>query len=91
MLLPAMLAGCTLMLDIEARRSRIKMIVAANKEVDSSKREESKIRRDKTRRAIVAISTRIIELSSELLFSPDSLLYQAIICGKYDSRSTFYR
>jgi hypothetical protein len=38
------------MLDREAWRSRIKMIVAANKEVDSSKREDSK-----TRRAIVVI------------------------------------
>jgi hypothetical protein len=31
-----------LMLDSEAWRSRIKMVVAANKEVDSSKREDSK-------------------------------------------------
>jgi hypothetical protein len=44
-----------LMLDREARRSRIKMIVAVNKEVDSSKREDGKIRRIKTRRAIVVI------------------------------------
>jgi hypothetical protein len=33
------------MLDREAWRSRIKMIVAAKKEVDSGKREDSKIRR----------------------------------------------
>jgi hypothetical protein len=33
-----------LMLDWEAWRSRMKMIVAANKEIDSSKREDSKIR-----------------------------------------------
>jgi hypothetical protein len=38
-----------------AWRSRIKMIVAANKEEDSSKREERKIRCIKTRRAIVVI------------------------------------
>jgi hypothetical protein len=44
-----------LMLDREAWRSRIKMIVAANKEVDSSKREESKIRRINTRSAIIVI------------------------------------
>jgi hypothetical protein len=41
-----------LMLDREAWRSRIKMIVAANKEVDSDKREDRKIRCIKTRRAI---------------------------------------
>jgi hypothetical protein len=35
--------------DRESWRGRIKMMVAANKEVDSSKREDSKIRRDKTR------------------------------------------
>jgi hypothetical protein len=39
-----------LMLDREAWRSRIKMIVALNKQVDSSK-----IRRCKTRSAIVVI------------------------------------
>jgi hypothetical protein len=38
-----------LMLDREEWRSRIKMIVAANKEVDSSKREDSKIRRITTK------------------------------------------
>jgi hypothetical protein len=44
------------MLDREqAWRSRIKMIVAANKEVDSSKREESEIRRVKTRSAIIVV------------------------------------
>jgi hypothetical protein len=44
------------MLDREAWRSRIKMIVAANKEVDSSKRGDTrKIRRIKTRSAIVVI------------------------------------
>jgi hypothetical protein len=43
------------MLDREPWRSRIKMIVAANKEVDSSKREDSKIRRIKTGSAIVVI------------------------------------
>jgi hypothetical protein len=42
-----------LMLDREAWRSRIKMIVAANKEVDSSNREDSRIRPIKTRSAIV--------------------------------------
>jgi hypothetical protein len=41
------------MLDREAWRSRIKMIVAANKEADSSKREDKKIKGIKTRRAIV--------------------------------------
>jgi thiamine biosynthesis lipoprotein ApbE len=44
-----------LMLDREEWRSRIEMIVAANKEVDSSKREDSKIRRINTRTAIVVI------------------------------------
>jgi hypothetical protein len=44
-----------LMLDREAWRSRIKMILAVNKVVDSSKREDSKIRRVKTRSAIVDI------------------------------------
>jgi thiamine biosynthesis lipoprotein ApbE len=45
-----------LMLDREEWRSRIKMIVAANKEVDSSKREDSKIRRiNTTRSAIIVI------------------------------------
>jgi hypothetical protein len=44
-----------LMLDWEAWRSMIKMIVAASKEVDSSKREDRTIRRIKTRRAIVVI------------------------------------
>jgi hypothetical protein len=44
-----------LMLDREARRSRIKMIVAANKEVDSTKREHRKIKYIKTRSAIVVI------------------------------------
>jgi hypothetical protein len=43
------------MLDREAWRSRIKVIVAANKEVDSGKREDRKIRRIKTRSAIVVI------------------------------------
>jgi hypothetical protein len=46
---------CKLMLDREEWRSKIKMIVAANKEVDSSKREDRKIRRGKTRSAIVVI------------------------------------
>jgi hypothetical protein len=44
-----------LMLDRDAWWSRIKMIVAANKEVDSSKREDRKIRRVKTNSAIVVI------------------------------------
>jgi hypothetical protein len=44
-----------LTLDRKARRSRIKMIVAKNKEVDSSKREYRKIRCIKTRSAIVVI------------------------------------
>jgi hypothetical protein len=44
-----------LMLDREAWRSRIKLIVAASKEVDSIKREDSKIRCIKTRSAIVVI------------------------------------
>jgi flagellar biosynthesis regulator FlbT len=44
-----------LMLDREAWRSRMKMIVAANKEVDSIKSEESKIKCIKTRSAIVVI------------------------------------
>jgi nuclear transport factor 2 (NTF2) superfamily protein len=44
-----------LMLDEEGWRSRIKMMVAVNKEVDSSLREESKIRRVKTRGAIIVI------------------------------------
>jgi hypothetical protein len=44
-----------LMLDSEARRSRIKMIVAKNKEVDSSKREDRKIKCIRTRIAIVVI------------------------------------
>jgi hypothetical protein len=46
-----------LMLDRDAwRGSRIKMIVAKNKKVDcSSKREDSKIRRIKTRSATVVI------------------------------------
>jgi hypothetical protein len=45
-----------LIVDREAWRSRIKMIVAAaNKEVDSSTREDIKIRCIKTRSAIVVI------------------------------------
>jgi hypothetical protein len=44
-----------LMLDREVWRSRIKMIVAKNKEVDSSKGEDSKIRRINTRSAIIVI------------------------------------
>jgi hypothetical protein len=44
-----------LMLDREAWRSRIKMIVAANKEVDSISRADRKIRCIKTRSAIVVI------------------------------------
>jgi hypothetical protein len=44
-----------LMLDREAWRCRIKMIVAANKEIDLSKREDRKIRRIKTRSAVVVI------------------------------------
>jgi hypothetical protein len=51
-----------LMLDREAWRSRIKMVVAKNKEVDSSKREESSIRRINTRSAIVVIKYSLIEL-----------------------------
>jgi hypothetical protein len=45
----------TLLLDREAWRSRIKMIVAKSKEADSSKREGSRIRRINTRSAIVVI------------------------------------
>jgi disulfide oxidoreductase YuzD len=41
-----------LMLDREVWRSRIKMIVEANKEVNSSKRDERKIKCIKTRSAI---------------------------------------
>jgi hypothetical protein len=44
-----------LMLDREEWRSKIKMIVAVNKEEDSSKRENSKIRRINTRSAIIVI------------------------------------
>jgi hypothetical protein len=44
-----------LMLDREAWRSRIKMIVAKNKEVDSIKREDRRTRCIKTRSAIVVI------------------------------------
>jgi hypothetical protein len=45
-----------LILDRDAWRCRIKMIVAANKEVDCRKREDdSKIRRIKTRCAIVVV------------------------------------
>jgi hypothetical protein len=44
-----------LMLDREAWRSRIKLTVAVNKEVDSSKRENRKIKCIKTRSAIVVI------------------------------------
>jgi hypothetical protein len=43
------------MLDREEWRSKIKMIVAVNNEVDSSKREDRKIKCIKTRSAIVAI------------------------------------
>jgi hypothetical protein len=43
------------MLDRKAWRGRIKIMVAANKEVDSSFREDSAIRRGKTRSAIVVI------------------------------------
>jgi fructose-specific phosphotransferase system component IIB len=44
------------MLDREASwRSRSKVIVAKNKEVDSSKREDSKIMRINTRSAVVVI------------------------------------
>jgi hypothetical protein len=43
------------MLDREAWRSRIKMIAAVNKEVDSSKREDRKIKCIKTKSAIVVI------------------------------------
>jgi hypothetical protein len=48
-----------LVLDREAWRSRIKMIVAVNKEVDSSTREDRKIRCIKTRSAIVIILSRL--------------------------------
>jgi hypothetical protein len=41
-----------LMLNREAWRSRIKMIVAENEEVDSSKIEDSRIRHDKTRSTV---------------------------------------
>jgi hypothetical protein len=43
------------------------MIVAANKEVDSSKREESKIKRAKTRSAVVVIYYNLIQLRDILL------------------------
>jgi hypothetical protein len=45
-----------LSLDRKAWRSKIKMIVAVNKEVDSSKRDGRKIRHIKTRSAIVVFS-----------------------------------
>jgi hypothetical protein len=48
---------CKLMLDRKAWRSRIKMIAAANKEVDFSKRKDSKIRHGKTRIVIVVLSS----------------------------------
>jgi hypothetical protein len=44
-----------LMLDRKEWRSKIKMIVAVNKEVDSSKRGNSKIRRINTRSTIIVI------------------------------------
>jgi hypothetical protein len=44
-----------LILDREEWRSKIKMTVAVNKEVDSSKREHRKITCIKTRSAIVVI------------------------------------
>jgi hypothetical protein len=44
-----------LTLDREEWRSGINIMVAANKEVDSGKREDSKIRSIKTRSAIVVI------------------------------------
>jgi hypothetical protein len=44
-----------LMLDREAWRIRLKLIVQVNKQLDSSKREDSKIRRDKTRSHIVIV------------------------------------
>jgi hypothetical protein len=43
------------MLDREEWLSKIKIIVAASKEVDSSKRENNKIRRINTRSAIIVI------------------------------------
>jgi hypothetical protein len=55
-----------LMLEREAWRSRIKMTVAANKEVHSSRREDSKISRIKTTRAIVLIEYNFIELRNIL-------------------------
>jgi hypothetical protein len=54
-----------LMLDRQAWRSRIKMIVAANKEIASTKREDSKIRLGKTRSDIFVIC--IYYFSSEIL------------------------
>jgi hypothetical protein len=42
-------------LDREAWRERIELMVTANKKVDSSKRETSKIRRVKTRSATVVM------------------------------------
>jgi hypothetical protein len=53
---------CKLMLQREALRSRIEMKVAANKKADSSKIEDSKTRRGKTRIAIDLISYRFMEL-----------------------------
>jgi hypothetical protein len=51
------------MLDREAWRSRVKLIVAKIKEVDSNKREDIKIRRINTRSAIVVICCyNLIEL-----------------------------
>jgi hypothetical protein len=43
-----------LILDREARRSRIEVIVAANTKVEYRKREDNEIRRGKTSSAIVA-------------------------------------
>jgi hypothetical protein len=42
-----------LMLDREAWRSRIQMIAAVHKKVDSSKRENSKMKRSKTSASVV--------------------------------------
>jgi hypothetical protein len=59
-----------LILDREARRSRIEVIVAANTKVEYRKREDNEIRRGKTSSAIVVIKYK----SSEMFFQVSLLL-----------------
>jgi hypothetical protein len=55
------------------------MIVAVNKEVDSSKREDSKIRRINTRSAIIVIQYNLIELRDILSrLDPAALLHSPV-------------